>query len=423
MPKFSAYMKGGDGPVGPPGASMISGIVSTFDNLPKLPSENKRIYLVGESNPKRIYTWIEGEWKDEGLTAEKIGEVTASVTSTPWTTTAVPSITAQYSTSDQVGHLNFDFTVITGRSAGFSTSQSATISSTNWNATPNVTISTEGEDWEKKFNFDFTVPVGRPAGFGEIYVTTQTLPPNTDPWVSITTIPNSPEHEKEFNFNFGLPVGIAAGFSTVQHVSVSTLDTGEMATVEITTVTTSPETAKEFNFHFGLPRGDALGIYEGVPFTTSDGIQYHWNENTLIIDRGSVKKLPIYIYNNRNESIASTFKISTSTIEYEADEKFNGTIYLMMPTTLQNIEIGNVSSTAYGNNPIISISTASTSTNIILDFIIPEGYPGHEIIDSITTNIQSLSTQKINDAPSDNGYYVRYNGTWVNLTNLDNVGY
>ena len=205
MPKFSAYMKGGDGSVGPPGASMISGVVSTTSQLPLNPPDNRRIYLVGESNPKYIYTYIENQgWVNQGLTAEKIDEITASITSTPWTTTAVPSITTQYSTSDQIGHLNFDFTVITGRSAGFSTSQSATISSTNWNATPNVTITTEGEDWEKKFNFDFTVPVGRPAGFGNINATTQTLPFDTPSWVSVSTVEESPEHANDFNFAFGI---------------------------------------------------------------------------------------------------------------------------------------------------------------------------------------------------------------------------
>ena len=397
MPKFSAYMKGGDGSVGPPGASMISGVVSTTTQLPVNPPDNRRIYLVGESDPKRIYAYIENEgWVDQGLTASEIGRVTSSINSIPWTSTAVPSITTQFSTSNQIDYLNFDFTVVDGRSAGFSTSQGATAVTTNWNNSPNVTITTEGNDWEKKFNFGFTIPVGRPAGFGDVHVTTKSTPSGSEPWVSISTIDESPEYAKEFSFAFGIPEGVAAGFSTGQYVSVSTLDSGELATVEITTITTSPETAKEYSFHFGLPRGDALSIYEGVSFTTGDGYEYHWVDtngtSTLVFNRGTVEKLPIYIYNNNNESIASTFKISTSTIEYEADEKFNGTMYLMMPATLQNVEIGSVTSVDYGNNPSVSISTGSTSTNIILDFTIPVGYPGRTAIDSITTNIQSLST-------------------------------
>ena len=538
MPKFSAYMKGGDGSVGPPGASIIDGVLANESMLP-VPNQGKYAFLVGTSDPKHLWVWNdkkeeENKWEDQGTTASEIGGVTASVTTIPWSTTAIPSIQTQFSTSNQIDYFNFDFTfpegqpagfgqvsitterlsytsaptatittdgenwkknfhfglgipegtpagfstyqptsvstlewdspatvevinitttpndsksfnfkfgVPQGRAAGFSTfsadiesigwtedptvsiSESgpnwgkniefdfkvpktrpagfgeaiATISSTNWDAEPSVSTSMDGEDWAKNLYYDFVIPTGRPAGFGDINVTTSTLPSGTDPWVKINSVTNSPDYEKDFDFEFGLPMGVAAGFSTGQYVSVSTLDSGEDAVVEITTVTSSPETAKEFNFHFGLPRGDALAIYEGIPFTTEDGVYYHWdttNTTTLVFNRGTVEKLPIYIYNSdTNESIAATFKLSASTIEYEADEKFNGTMYLAMPATLQNVEIGTVSSTTYGYEPVVSKSTGSTSTNIILDFVIPEGYPGHTVIDSITTNIQNLFTE------------------------------
>ncbi len=406
MPKFSAYMKGGDGSVGPPGASMISGMVSTTNQLPQNPPENRRIYLVGNSDPKHIYAYIEGQgWIDQGLTAEKIEEVTASISSIPWATTAVPLIETQYTTSSQVGHLNFDFTVINGRSAGFSTSQKATAVTTNWNNNPIVTISTKGEDWEKNFDFNFTIPVGRPAGFGNISTTTQSISYSSQPWVSISTVEQSPEYAKDFNFAFGIPEGVAAGFSTVQHVSVSTLNAGEMATVEITTVTTSPERAKEFNFHFGLPRGDALAIYEGIPFTTTDGNNYYWNENTLVINRGSVKKLPIYIFNSNNESIASTFKISTSTIEYEADEKFNGTIYLMMPVApntiyhvSETIHEGNGRTFTTDSNSTYRINNNMRVMNIV--YGTPSNIDG-EVNWSVTTDAVQFNGNFIGDTTID----------------------
>ena len=319
-----------------------------------------------------------------------------SVSTLKWDSPATAEVIPNNNTPNDSKSFLFKFGIPQGRAAGIE-AVNAAISSTNWNASPVISATTYGENHAKVIDFDFKVPVGRPAGFGNINVTTTVLEPNREPWVKINSITESPEYEKDFNFEFGLPRGIAAGFSTGQIVTVSTLDTGEQATVEITTITTSPETAKEFNFHFGLPKGDALAIYDGITFTsTADGIGYHWNTNndiiTLIFERGTVKKIPIYIYNANNESIASTFKLTDNTIEYEADEKFDGTMYLMMPATLQNVEIGTVSSTAYGNNPVISKSTGSTSTNLILDFIIPEGYPGHEVIDSITTNINNLST-------------------------------
>ena len=535
MPKFSAYMKGGDGTVGPPGASIIDGVLADESMLP-IPNQGKYAFLVGTSDPKTLWVWDEptGTWKNQGTTASKLAGVTASITTLPWSTTAVPSIQTQFSTSNQLDYFNFDFTIpeaqpagfgnvsittqkisyttsptasvtssgdnwnknfdfsfgipegvpagfgiISATSArlsytseptvsvttsgsnleknfdfsfgipegipgGFSTNQpttvstlewdepatveiipndttpndsksfnfkfgvprgraagfgtvSATVSTTNWDVEPSISTSTNGEDWAKNIDFNFTLPTGRPAGFGEISVTTESLSSGSKPNVSISTDEESPDYAKDFYFKFAIPEGVAAGFSTGQHVSVSTLDSGEDAIVEITTVTSSPETAKEFNFHFGLPRGDALAIYEGIPFTTEDGVYYHWdttNTTTLVFNRGTVEKLPIYIYNSdTNESIAATFKLSASTIEYETDEKFSGTMYLAMPTTLQNVEIGTVSSTTYGYEPVVSKSTGSTSTNIILDFVIPEGYPGHEIIDSLTTKVESISTK------------------------------
>lgn len=405
MPKFSAYMKGGDGSVGPPGASIIDGVLANEGMLP-VPNQDKYAFLVGTSDPKHLWVWNdqkegENKWEDQGTTASEIGRVTASASTVAWN--VPPSVNTQFSTSSQIDYFNFDFEIPMGRPAGFG-EFTATISATSWDAEPAISTSTDGEDWEKNIHYDFILPVGRPAGFGEISVTTQSLSSGTPPWVTITTDEQSPEWAKKFDFEFGIPEGVAAGFSTTQHVSVSTLDTGQDAIVEITTVTSSPETAKEFNFHFGLPRGDALAIYEGIPFTTEDGFYYHWdttNTTTLVFDRGTVEKLPIYIYNNDNESIAATFKLSASTIEYEADEKFNGTMYLAMPATLQNIEIGTVSSTTYGHEPVVSKSTGSTSTNIILDFIIPEGYPGRETIDSLTTKVESISTQVDNKINQD----------------------
>ena len=405
MPKFSAYMKGGDGSVGPPGASIIDGVLANESMLP-VPNQGKYAFLVGTSDPKHFWVWNDqkegdNKWEDQGTTASEIGRVTAGVSTIPWD--ATPSVITQFSTSNQIDYFNFDFNLPMGRPAGFGTAN-ATISSTNWDAEPAVSTSTSGEDWAKNLYYNFVIPVGRPAGFGNISVTTESIPSGTVPSVSISTDEESPDYAKDFNFKFAIPEGVAAGFSTGQYVSVSTLDSGEDATVEITTVTSSPETAKEFNFHFGLPRGDALAIYEGIPFTTEDGFYYHWdttNTTTLVFDRGTVEKLPIYIYNNDNESIAATFKLSASTIEYEADEKFSGTMYLAMPATLQNIEIGTVSSTTYGHEPVVSKSTGSTSTSIILDFIIPEGYPGHEIIDSLTTKVESISTQVDNKINQD----------------------
>lgn len=113
MPKFSAYMKGSDGSQGPAGASIIDGILVNEDSLPQQAGHGKHAYLVGTSDPKNLWVWDEenSEWKDQGPIANRIGEVTASINAIPWTTTATPSVQTQFSTSNQIDSLNFDFTI------------------------------------------------------------------------------------------------------------------------------------------------------------------------------------------------------------------------------------------------------------------------------------------------------------------------
>ena len=113
MPKFSAYMKGSDGSQGPAGASIIDGILVNEDSLPQQAGHGKHAYLVGTTDPKNLWVWDEenSEWKDQGPIANRIGEVTATMNAIPWTTTAIPSVQTQFSTSNQIDSLNFDFTI------------------------------------------------------------------------------------------------------------------------------------------------------------------------------------------------------------------------------------------------------------------------------------------------------------------------
>lgn len=113
MPKFSAYMKGSDGSQGPAGASIIDGILVNEDLLPQQAGHGKHAYLVGTTDSKNLWVWDEenSEWKDQGPIANRIGEVTATMNAIPWTTTAIPSVQTQFSTSNQIDSLNFDFTI------------------------------------------------------------------------------------------------------------------------------------------------------------------------------------------------------------------------------------------------------------------------------------------------------------------------
>ena len=203
MPKFSAYMKGGDGIVGPPGASFISGIVATTTQLPPDPPENRRIYLVGDSDPKYIYAYIDGEWVNQGLTASEVARADASISSVSWTED--PSVQVSFSTENQKDFFHFDFTVPKTRPAGFGTSSSASATTIAFGATPTVSVSTSGEDYAKNFHFGFGIPAGEPAGFGTISATTNQIAYNDTPSVEVIAVTSSPERAKQFNFKFNIP--------------------------------------------------------------------------------------------------------------------------------------------------------------------------------------------------------------------------
>ena len=162
MPKFSAYMKGGDGIIGPPGASFISGVVSNTTQLPENPPENRQIYLVGNSNPKHIYAYINGQWIDQGLTASEITSVSATIESIDWAED--PRVQVSFTTNNQKDHLDFNFEVPKTRPAGFGTSSNASATTVAFGTIPTVSVTTSGEDYAKNFHFGFNIPAGEPAG-------------------------------------------------------------------------------------------------------------------------------------------------------------------------------------------------------------------------------------------------------------------
>ena len=225
-----------------------------------------------------------------------------------------------------------------------------------------------------------------------------------NPEVVITTSTSSPSTAKVFNFDFKIPLGEKGdkgdkGDPPIISITTSatTLSSSSDPTVLITALTTN-----SFKMDFGIPQGPAghYGVdgptgptgpsgptgpmgtcgYGVLSFTTGDGSFYYWNNNKIIFERTDLLRLPLYIYNDDNQSIAATFTISDSTstlankIIYEADEKFNGTLYYITPDVKierGTISIGNVSaSTGAG------VYNVGTSTDAIYDFDIPIGPTG-----------------------------------------------
>jgi len=359
MPKFSAYMRGEEGPQGQIGqASLLDGIVSSTTELPSNYSNQKNLtyYVQQEDGPHLyVYTTTEAKWTDLGTVKGNKGD--------------------------------------TGLAAGFTTNQIVSVSTLASNTTPIVSISTiaSSPNTEKQFDFYFGIPKGEAAGFSTNQnVSVTTLPSSSAPTVTISADNNSPNTAKVFDFNFGIPQGEAAGFGEPT-ISVSTILPTSPASGTVTA--TGSSTTKVFNFHFDIPQGlrgepgDTIAVYEGISFTT--GSSYWTSSSTLTIPRGENKKLPIYIYNNDNYSIAATFKITDENIIYEADENFNGSIYLIAPSTRPSINVGSVSSTTYGNSPSVSINPISTTSDVYFDFIIPQGPQGET---ALTAEVGTVSS-------------------------------
>ena len=246
-----------------------------------------------------------------------------------------------------------------------------------------VSATATGNDWEKEFKFDFQIPQGRAGGFttSNMQTVVNTLPSSSNATVTVAPIASTPDYAKQFKFTFGIPHGEAADFGE-PIISVESLSSHANPTASITT--SGSATTKVFNFHFGIPQGlkgdtgDALAIYEPISFNTNSS---YWTGNDLHIPRGTNEKVPLYIYNNDKLSIAATFKLTNNEIIYEADEKFNGTIYLVSKTNKTIVKINSITTTSYSyaeQHPeeLITENIESTSSDILWDIKLPTGPVG-----------------------------------------------
>ena len=206
-----------------------------------------------------------------------------------------------------------------------------------------------------------TGPTGTAAGFGTPTAIASRLGPAASPTVSISA--SGANTAKVFNFTFGIPMGPTgdpgpAGEPGVRGPQGATGPTGD-------TGPTGPMGA---------------GGYGTITFTSTDGSGYYWNDNNIVFERTDLLRLPLYIYNNNNQSIAATFTISDSTgnpankIIYEADSKFDGTLYYITPDI--KIERGTISVGTVSASTGAGVYNVGTSTDAIYNFDIPIGPKG-----------------------------------------------
>lgn len=360
MPKFSAYMRGEEGPQGNVGqAALLNGYVSSSSELPpNLENQKNLVYYVG-NDENEYHLWI-------------------------YTTTELTTSTSTYgigwhdlgSIKGQKGD--------TGLAAGFATNQNYEIFAVDPDAEPQISIIPDpnSPDTAKVFNFTFGLPRGQNAGFNQNQnIEIENVDSVQEMYASVSTDENSPNTAKIFNFKFGIPRGEAADFGEPT-ASISTISSLSTASVSITS--SGSATSKIFDFHFDIPqgpkgdRGDSFSIYEPIAFTT--GSEYWVDNTTFVYPRGDNSKLPIYIYNEDTDELDnSSFTFTDTDIVYNSEQPFNGTLYLMAGANRPTINIGEVSTTSFDGQMSASLNERSTSSDAIIDFILargPHGEPG-----------------------------------------------
>lgn len=350
MPKFSAYMRGEEGPQGDVGqAVLLNGIVSSSSELPPNTQNQKNlVYYVGDEQEGYhlyVYTTTEAQWIDLGNIKGQKGDI--------------------------------------GLAAGFAINQNYEIFAVDPDAEPQISIIPDpnSPDTAKIFNFIFGLPRGQNAGFNQNQnIEIENVDTVQEMYASVSTDENSPNTAKIFNFKFGIPRGEAADFGEPT-ASISTISS--LSTASVSIISSGSATSKIFDFHFDIPqgqkgdRGDSFSIYEPIAFTT--GSEYWVDNTTFIYPRGDNSKLPIYIYNEDTDELDnSSFTFTDTDIVYNSEQPFNGTLYLMAGANRPTINIGEISTTSFDGQMSASLNERSTSSDAIIDFILKSGPQGEQ---------------------------------------------
>ena len=442
MSKFSAYMRGERGSIGESGqASILDGIAYDINELPTPASDKNYVYYVKQEDGIHLYvstTDSQQYWTDLGLiTAGFSTTQFTSVTTIPWTPEKPePTVTiTPHGIQETTGlkSFDFDFGIPEGQPAGFSTTQRGSATTLAWNDTPTITIIPDNNtpNWEKTFDFNFGIPMGRPAGFdSEMNISVSTLPSTSNATVEVTPVNNTPDYAKKFDFKFGIPNGVPGGFGDI---NVNTQQINSDLPAEVSITASGPEAAKNFSFTFKIPKGekgipgDSFSVYLPLEFlSTSTDItsSIYWdNNNKLHAKRGENAKIPIYILNEQNNNIASTFEITENEIIYEGDSKFDGKLYLISKVNFPIFSIGQCTITTGDPYAELYYPNENNREQVKLNFYFPRRASASssesgdiDILWDEIDRLEGILNVKIDEAPSDNKIYGRKNGNWTEVT-------
>lgn len=368
-------------------ASLIDGQVSNTSQLPTGNNYQGRAYLVGETNPKQLWVYLNGQWTNQGvISGAGFGQPTSSIELLNNNEEAFVNVSTDISSPETAKVFNFHFGIP-------SVSASASTSTLSASSDASVNVSTSNNN----IHFNFGIPQGIDGKDGVgIQSITKT---GTQGLIDTYTITFTDSTTTEYNITNGKigkdgEDGTPAGFGNIT-VNTTTLPSTSSAEVEIIPDDSSPDSNKNFTFNFKIPRGstgpqgpEGIGFYQKLEFTSTNveqSIDYNWTSVSkpldeydtyiLTINRTQNQILPISIYNIQNKNIAATFTLTSpteqypyGTIEYETEEKFDGILYYIGEAPTPQLEIGTVT-IAEGITP--SITNEKVGNNNVLSFSLP----------------------------------------------------
>ena len=309
-------------------------------------------------------------------------------------------------------------------------------------AQASATFHVDQSGTDDAYEFDFTLPSVKPHAT----ISVTPLPYTEDPTASVQ-VHDVPEQaasgeernlQKSFDFALGIPRGIYTGISNDVTVrTVNTLEPGTNAAVRVTATDAEVEAdrprEKQFIFEFDIPRGNvgatgavgqtgpkgdtgakgdkgdkgdtgatgpqgATGATGAVGAQGATGAQGPQGQTGAQGPQGETGRGITNVVLNSDYTLTFTFSDNTTytTPSIRGPQGIQGIQGIqgnagVNPVT---ISIGSVTEATAGDPP--SITNSGTSTNLVLDFVLPTGAAAVNIDDTAVSGVTVWSSEKVN---------------------------
>lgn len=287
------------------------------------------------------------------------------------------------------------------------------------------------------YEFDFTIPSIKPHATIDV----TSLPEDQVPTaaVQVHDVPTKAESgeeanlQKSFDFALGIPKGVSAGFSNDMSVVVNTLEPGSDATATVEVID-SPNTAKQFKFTFGLPAGETGATGEvGVQGPQGpQGIQGPQGLQGVQGNQGPQGIQGIQGLQGETGATGAAGPQGPRGLQGIAGPQGEkGDAFTFDDFTEEQLEalrgpkgdsaisfqIGSVTAAASGQGP--SVTNSGTSTDVVLDFVLPDNGMTTSIDDTSTSLQETWSSQKIDNKISQINQETEISGNIVSFNTYE----